>query len=52
MATIGIFHKQDDGSYTGAIKTLTLNVKAATFRPVESGRPTTLERCTGRCALA
>ena len=34
MATIGTFHKQDDGSYTGAIKTLTLNVKAAQFRPV------------------
>jgi uncharacterized protein (DUF736 family) len=32
MATIGTFHKQDDGSYTGAIKTLTLNVKQATFR--------------------
>ena len=33
MATIGTFHKQDNGAYTGAIKTLTLNVKAATFRP-------------------
>ena len=32
MATIGTFHKQDDGSYTGAIKTLSLNVKAAQFR--------------------
>lgn len=32
MATIGTFHKQDDGSYSGAIKTLSLNVKAAQFR--------------------
>jgi uncharacterized protein (DUF736 family) len=32
MATIGTFHKQADGSYAGAIKTLTLNVKQATFR--------------------
>ena len=32
MATIGTFHQQDDGSYTGAIKTLTLNVKAAQLR--------------------
>ncbi|MGA0608327.1 DUF736 domain-containing protein [Phenylobacterium sp. VNQ135] len=35
MATIGTFHMQDDGSYTGAIKTLTLNVKQATLRKVE-----------------
>ena len=35
MATIGTFHMQDDGSYAGAIKTLTLNVKQATFRQVE-----------------
>ena len=35
MATIGTFHKQDDGSYTGSIKTLTLNVKQATFRTNE-----------------
>ena len=33
MATIGTFHKQADGSYTGAIKTLTLNVKQALLRP-------------------
>jgi uncharacterized protein (DUF736 family) len=33
MATIGTFHQQDDGSITGAIKTLTLNVKAAQLRP-------------------
>ena len=32
MATIGAFHMQDDGSYKGSIKTLTLNVKQATFR--------------------
>lgn len=35
MATIGSFHKQVDGSYTGSIKTLTLNVKQAHLRPVE-----------------
>ena len=32
MATIGTFTKQADGSYAGAIKTLTLNVKAAQLR--------------------
>jgi uncharacterized protein (DUF736 family) len=35
MATIGTFTKQHDGSYAGAIKTLTLNVKAAQLRPNE-----------------
>jgi uncharacterized protein (DUF736 family) len=35
MATIGSFHKQDDGAFTGAIKTLTLNVKSAQFRPAD-----------------
>jgi uncharacterized protein (DUF736 family) len=35
MATIGAFHKQDNGSFAGAIKTLTLNVKQAQFRPSE-----------------
>ncbi|MFZ5684624.1 DUF736 domain-containing protein [Phenylobacterium sp.] len=35
MATIGSFHKQVDGTYSGAIKTLTLNVKQAQLRPVE-----------------
>ena len=35
MATIGSFHKQDDGSYTGSIKTLSLNVKAAQLRQAE-----------------
>ena len=35
MATIGTFHKQADGSYTGAIKTLSLNVKQAQLRPNE-----------------
>lgn len=35
MATIGTFTKQDDGSYVGAIKTLTLNVKQAQFRATE-----------------
>ena len=36
MATIGAFHKQADGSYSGAIKTLSLNVKAAQFRASET----------------
>ncbi|WP_332764490.1 DUF736 domain-containing protein [Phenylobacterium sp.] len=35
MATIGTFTKDDAGNYNGAIKTLTLNVKSATFRQVE-----------------
>jgi uncharacterized protein (DUF736 family) len=35
MATIGTFHKQDDGSISGAIKTLTLNVKSVVLRPVD-----------------
>ena len=34
MAAIGTFIAQGDG-YTGSIKTLTLNVKTATFRPNE-----------------
>jgi uncharacterized protein (DUF736 family) len=32
MATIGTFHKGEDGNYAGAIKTLTLNVKSAQLR--------------------
>ena len=32
MATIGSFTQQADGSYSGSIKTLTLNVKAAQLR--------------------
>ena len=35
MATIGAFHKQADGSYSGAIKSLTLNVKQAQFRAAD-----------------
>ena len=35
MATIGSFSKDDAGNYNGAIKTLTLNVKQATFRKAE-----------------
>jgi len=35
MATIGTFTKSEDGSLTGAIKTLTLNVKVAQLRPVD-----------------
>ena len=33
MATIGSFHQAQDGSYTGAIKTLSLNVKSVVLRP-------------------
>lgn len=35
MATIGAFAKFEDGSIRGDIKTLTLNVKAALFRPAD-----------------
>ena len=35
MATIGTFTKSEDGSLSGAIKTLTLNVKASQFRPAD-----------------
>jgi uncharacterized protein (DUF736 family) len=35
MATIGTFTQQADGSYSGSIKTLTLNVKTAQLRPNE-----------------
>ena len=35
MATIGTFTKSDDGSYSGSIKTLSLNVRQAELRPVE-----------------
>ena len=35
MATIGTFTQQADGSYSGSIKTLTLNVKAAQLRANE-----------------
>ena len=35
MAAIGTFTQDDAGNYNGAIKTLTLNVKTATFRQVE-----------------
>jgi uncharacterized protein (DUF736 family) len=37
MATIGTFVKTQDGAYTGAINTLSLNVKSAQFRPNEKG---------------
>jgi uncharacterized protein (DUF736 family) len=37
MATIGTFTKSEDGAYTGAIKTLTLNVKQARIQPVAAG---------------
>ena len=33
MATIGTFTQTADGGFTGSIKTLTLNVKSAQFRP-------------------
>lgn len=32
MATIGTFTQQADGTYSGSIKTLTLNVKSAVLR--------------------
>ena len=35
MATIGTFTKSADGTYSGAIKTLSLNVKTAQFRANE-----------------
>ena len=35
MATIGNFHQTESGEYTGSIRTLTLTVKSATFRPVD-----------------
>ena len=35
MATIGSFTQQADGSYSGSIKTLTLNVKTAQLRANE-----------------
>jgi uncharacterized protein (DUF736 family) len=34
MATIGTFKRNEDGSFSGAIKTLTLNVKQARLAPV------------------
>lgn len=33
MATIGTFTKNVDGTFSGAINTLSLNVKTASFRP-------------------
>jgi len=35
MATIGTFTANADGSFSGAIRTLTLNVKAVQIRPCE-----------------
>lgn len=35
MASIGTFTQDDAGNYNGAIKTLTLNVRQATFRKVD-----------------
>lgn len=35
MSTIGTFTMSADGSYSGAIHTLSLNVKSAQFRPHE-----------------
>ena len=35
MATIGPFTANADGSYSGAIRTLTLNVKSISIRPCE-----------------
>jgi uncharacterized protein (DUF736 family) len=36
MATIGTFHKGEDGNFNGAIKTLNLNVKTVQLRKVEA----------------
>ena len=33
MAQIGTFTRAEDGSYTGTIKTLSLNIKARFLRP-------------------
>ena len=38
MATIGTFTKHEDGTVRGDIKTLTLNVKGAVFRPAEKDK--------------
>ena len=38
MATIGSFTKQTDGSYLGAIKTLTLNLEQVQIRPATAGK--------------
>jgi uncharacterized protein (DUF736 family) len=35
MATIGAFTANADGSFSGAIRTLSLNVKTVTIKPVE-----------------
>ncbi|ATC24328.1 MULTISPECIES: DUF736 domain-containing protein [Caulobacter] len=35
MATLGTFTLHADGSFTGSIRTLSLNVKSVTIRPVE-----------------
>ena len=39
MANLGAFQQQDDGSYTGSIRTLALDLKTVTFRPVEKSKP-------------
>jgi uncharacterized protein (DUF736 family) len=39
MATIGTFTKNVDGTFSGAINTLSLNVKAASFRPNDKSDP-------------
>ena len=39
MATIGTFTQAADGSYTGSIKTLNLNVKAAQLRANDKTDP-------------
>jgi uncharacterized protein (DUF736 family) len=36
MSIIGTFTKTADGAYTGAINTLSLNIKAVQFRPIEA----------------
>ena len=39
MSTIGTFTQTADGAYTGAINTLSLNVKSVAFRPNDKASP-------------
>jgi uncharacterized protein (DUF736 family) len=39
MATIGTFTKNVDGTFSGAINTLALNIKTALFRPIDKSGP-------------
>ena len=39
MATIGTFSKNVDGTFSGAINTLALNLKTVVFRPIDKTGP-------------